>query len=905
MATPPTPHISLILFFFKYYKMYRNAYFYAQYAQGSKSSGAKLLLLLGMMLLLLVIALVVVIILKSRKKKKQQRRNLSDLSESLREHQENMYRAAEELDIDPDDLKAELFESSNLVCYVYPENGSCDANFYDLRDGCCELRSNAGELADQARKDMALDMTTMILMSVLPEIILTDILPRLLSSPRLGLVVGRLRNLGAKMFSKIMAKGIARTAIKAATSMAVKAAAMVTKLLIKLGSGPVGWALLVFDIFTVIQDLADTNNYNTFLENKMNMETRDIIVYEFAKAMTMEKMDFPVLFPFSLLFPEESETAMLEYNSKIMLDYIEILLEVEGGTEWFIDMLVTALEAEESGEDPPPTTQEDDQKSLEIMDTFFSRVRQEHGQEVDKFLFDTMQSLIPSSRKNDLVLIPGMSSEKTIGIGISEEAAERWNQSKRDEWFTYLDPFFPPNIPTADWVPPMVATHTDVYLTPNKLNPGTSNAPNIVTATLPQKVTLMYPFGTLITFCEKERTTASYKMPIDPTDYDVTFDPIPGVCNFTERYCQRYGLDFENKTWKDGTSYTDCDLSEGQEGAEMIFGTENVRQAKLWVEDPDQAAANQSQQVFFTLQRRNEEHGPVGALLLTAVDPTGMFENFGRNFDDQLAGRDKYCVTGDTCKEFHVKHRGGNFMGWSARDSSGQVYSNGQGFQNQVKHGEDHTFFVPEGGYFRVKCDPGESMNVPYEDIENPLQFSCWWGKVKRDPTGSAFGDSAKDFFEEDAGPAIQQGLAEAAEFTVETAVPAVADFFEEEVAEPFVEWGNEYKEEVKEDCGSGGNAGDCLETVFTLGFSDRRLKKDVKKSKLKSPIPGLDLYTWTWNEIAMSTYGLKGRDFGFIADEIQDEYISKDVYGYEYIKKESPIHKALVKLKSKYSVKQ
>jgi hypothetical protein len=132
-----------------------------------------------------------------------------------------------------------------------------------------------------------------------------------------------------------------------------------------------------------------------------------------------------------------------------------------------------------------------------------------------------------------------------------------------------------------------------------------------------------------------------------------------------------------------------------------------------------------------------------------------------------------------------------------------------------------------------------------------------------------------------------------------------VSDFFEEEVAEPFVEWGNEYKEEVKEDCGSGGNAGDCLETVFTLGFSDRRLKKDVKKSKLKSPIPGLDLYTWTWNEIAMSTYGLKGRDFGFIADEIQDEYISKDVYGYEYIKKESPIHKALVKLKSKYSVKQ
>ena len=128
-----------------------------------------------------------------------------------------------------------------------------------------------------------------------------------------------------------------------------------------------------------------------------------------------------------------------------------------------------------------------------------------------------------------------------------------------------------------------------------------------------------------------------------------------------------------------------------------------------------------------------------------------------------------------------------------------------------------------------------------------------------------------------------------------------MADFVKEEVFEPVVEWGNEYVEEVEDKCSGNPFTLECGEAVF----SDRRLKKDVKKSKLKSPIAGLDLYTWTWNEIAMSTYGLKGRDFGFIADEIQDKYISKDVYGYEYIKKDSPVHKALVKLKSKYSVKK
>ena len=49
-----------------------------------------------------------------------------------------------------------------------------------------------------------------------------------------------------------------------------------------------------------------------------------------------------------------------------------------------------------------------------------------------------------------------------------------------------------------------------------------------------------------------------------------------------------------------------------------------------------------------------------------------------------------------------------------------------------------------------------------------------------------------------------------------------------------------------------------------------------------------------------MANYGLSGRDFGFITDEIDDQYISKDEYGYEFIRKDSPIYQALMKLKSK-----
>ena len=895
------------------------------YPQTRKSSAAGLLLLFGMLLLLLVIAVIAYLIWRSNKNKTKKSPGLYDLTRRLRERQENMYIAGEELGIDPEDLKAELFESSNMVCYVYPENGVCDTDFYDLKNECCELRSNASELAEQARKEMAVDLATMAMISVLPEIILTGILPRVLQSPRLRIVVNRLRSLGSKAFSKIMAKSIARTVMKAAATMAVKAAAMVVKLLLKLGSGPVGWALLVFDIFTVVQDLADTNNYNSFLENRMNLETRDTIVYEFAKAMALDKQEFPVLFPFGMIFPTESETAMTEYTTHLMTEHIGVLLEVPGGIEWFVDILSGSIESEEGGEDSPPLNQEEDQQGLDVMDTFFATVREEHSLQLDKFLFDTLQKLVPSTRKNELVLIPSMSSSKTIGIGISQGAAESWNTTQRAEWFQYLDPFFPPNRPSEDWVPPMVASYTDTYLTPNTSNPGTSNAPNIITKTLPEKVTLMYPFGILVTFCEKARTSAKYKTPVDPTDFDVTFDPIAGVCNFTRAYCQRYGRDFKTKTWKDGTPYNDCELSDTQQNLEMIFGTENVRQTKLWVEDPEKAAANQAANRAATRKRREDEHGKGVASLIGMVDPDGTFENFGRNLDEQLAGRDKFCDPADTCKEFHVKHVGGNTMGWSARDKDGQIYSQGQGFQNQVKIGEDHTFFVPEGGYFRAKCNPGESMNVQYEDIENPLRFSCWVGKIKKNPGKDTIWNSAGDAFKDDVAPAILATLETAGNFFQENFGDAAVSYVEDvedactsgnagdclgtvvgggiqvvgEVAENIGEEVEDYTENVKEDCRSGGNAGDC----FISLFSDRRLKNDVKKTKLESPIAGLDVYTWKWNEIAMSTYGLKGVDFGFITDEIQDKYVSKDVYGYEYIMENTPVHKALLKLKSKYKV--
>jgi hypothetical protein len=63
-------------------------------------------------------------------------------------------------------------------------------------------------------------------------------------------------------------------------------------------------------------------------------------------------------------------------------------------------------------------------------------------------------------------------------------------------------------------------------------------------------------------------------------------------------------------------------------------------------------------------------------------------------------------------------------------------------------------------------------------------------------------------------------------------------------------------------------------------------------------------VYIWDWNEIAMSTYGLKGEDIGFIADEIDDKYVSKDGIGFEFIRSGTPVSNALIKFKSRYNLK-
>ena len=708
------------------------------------SGGSGLFALLTMLLLLvLVIIVVFLIILIKRKRDAAKNKNTraqrqKNLETKMQNHRKRIYRGGENVGITKEDIDREILDTKNLLCLVYPEDGVCDTRFYDLKDGCCKLKSDSDERATLQQQEMIKDIMLEVGVTLLAEVIIISVLPRI------GTRI-------AAYSSEALAKITARTAQAMAAKMALKMSQFASRMLIKLGSGPVGWALLVFEMISLTMDLADLRNYDSFIENKTNMQMRDLMVYKFYEAITLSGGEYPVLFPYSLLFPEASDLVASEMTSQMMVDYMDELLEIEGGIDYMANLLLMAFSAEDEGTDVISETPEEQEQGLGVIDRWIASVRGKHAVELDKQTFDALQAEIPESRRNDIFLVPSMSSESTVGISITEEAARRWNEEKRQGWFTYLDPFFPPNIPEPDWVPPFTAIYTNRYLKTNTTNPGTANAPNLVYDTLPVKVTLAYPFGPLVSNCEKPRTSAKYKEAIDPREFGVKFNFENGVCEYTRDYCDRYVIDYKTKTWKDTTPYTDCELTGDQKWAEVFLGTNIVRDAKRYWDDPGQIPADLEQ----LYEDRKEKHGPVLATMLMVTDPLGFSEQgagFVAGIKEKMGGKDKYCLTGDTCKFFTAKHDGGNFMTWSARDSEGQLYPHPLlGSQGQVKIAEDHTFYIPEGGYFRIKCDPGEGKDFSYDEITDneTKKFTCWNGKVNKPfnplDTVAAAGEAAVD----------------------------------------------------------------------------------------------------------------------------------------------------------------
>ena len=493
-------------------------------------------------------------------------------------------------------------ETFNFPCLIPPySNGTCDKG-YKIETGedsgkkCCYPE----ESIKPSRFETKLKLANKIIQEILIAMVAGELLERMVKKlvGKTSVKAGGKVAVSATARAAKAARAAKRAAIAAkAVAMSIRTAIKASRALAKaIIGGPVGAAFLVADIIGMVLDIKDTAGYASFIPRDTFTNTKNVIDYEFGKALELEDLEFPMIYPLGQLYAKPYETAMELAYAKLIDKYFVSDMELEKNSEYkkafddYVDALIDSIVNETDDEPELP-------KKIE---EYAIKIPEDRYTERDELIYEEMKNLIPLG---DLVsntqMYPKISSPKTIGISLSEQGAKRMNEKNKPKWLN-------------DDMETLAAIYTDKYYI---YESGTSDNPVMKEMTLPEKTVLATGYGTLFSMCEKRRKLKSSSAAITPTNYGSYFDFENSKCVFTSSLCNRYGLKLENN---------DCVMREGQEVAEIIFGTTTVR-----------ASIDQWQ------DRQNQfESGDFGeiasATVQTILDPTGVLAAVAENIPDEV-----------------------------------------------------------------------------------------------------------------------------------------------------------------------------------------------------------------------------------------------------------------------------
>ena len=380
-----------------------------------------------------------------------------------------------------------------------------------------------------------------------------------------------------------MAAAGARAGAKAGASMAAAGGKFAANAATKASGGPVGAALILFDIVSITIDLIDVDGYNSYTSQGMiEKGKRGIDHGEYQAMGNTEIVDYPRLFPLYEFCADEYALALEMVFMQMFEQYTqaEIPLDPVVGPLWdkYIQDIIAS---EENGTPEPEFPIEIEQFSVDIV--------AKYHKERDVFLYENLGLFLEPERFAMLELVEWASSPNREGITLTRDGAAQWNAASRDIWLEKNDFFKPPPL-ELEYVNPTAGVYTDRVFITDRTNPGTEDDPNTIEVPFSELRTqhpegeLVFPdypagakmviaadYGGLVSFCTKRRQLSGLSNAIDPAQLGVTFDMERGVCNFTKEYCRRYGMEFKNN---------DCHTSDAQKVFELILGTTITRAYK-------------------------------------------------------------------------------------------------------------------------------------------------------------------------------------------------------------------------------------------------------------------------------------------------------------------------------------
>ena len=447
-------------------------------------------------------------------------------------------------------------EESNAKCLKIPRvDGSCAYPLTLSPDtGCCILppgeEPSRALLVAGVMKDIGIGM----LAGVFIDAMLTAALKKgsQTAAARAAAQMAVRAATAAKAGAGATRMGVAAAKVASASG---KAAAYGSNAAVMAAGGPVGLAVFVittsFDIISMTLDLADTAGYSSYTSNGALMRMKAVYDYNMETALKAEEKPYPMLFPLGLPFPDELDAAMGLTLSEIAYTHLKTeLLKPETDPQLATAFLEWTMEPDETVPIPDSI--------LEFMALIPNRYPKERDQLISKHMKDLLK---PQGKDDWITHFPSLSTANRIAVTFTQKGVREWNSASRQTWFDNNDMFKP--VPADPDSPgePMVALWSDTY--DSWTGMGTADKPDMVSKTIPVKVALAFPYGPLVSFCEKTRKVKESSQSINPYDFGARFSYETGVCKFTRTLCSRYGLDYKNN---------DCKKRPGQGTAEVIFG---------------------------------------------------------------------------------------------------------------------------------------------------------------------------------------------------------------------------------------------------------------------------------------------------------------------------------------------
>ena len=140
---------------------------------------------------------------------------------------------------------------------------------------------------------------------------------------------------GGKPPRTILSKAIAKASVKFATKVGSRVAIFLARAMLKLGTGPLGIFLMIYDIISIIIDLGDGESLQTYISFEDMVQGRNRIIYAVWDIFQKEEggpYEYPIVFPVSMAFPNQATIAQQTMTQKCIEDVM---------TKWVITGLVS------------------------------------------------------------------------------------------------------------------------------------------------------------------------------------------------------------------------------------------------------------------------------------------------------------------------------------------------------------------------------------------------------------------------------------------------------------------------------------------------------------------------------------------------------------------------------------